>query len=640
MSSFLFAFIWGVVVFFALAGWGWLLGKFLLRKFSPDLAWLEALGLAFSTVVGGLLDLTGAISKTSVTIYLVLGLCLFAAWLFENGLSLFNNARIYFRSLWNKKTLAFLFCLVMAATIFKYTLAVSPGNFNIHDDFQAYFVFPDKMLQTGHLGNDPFSERRMVSMLGGGYFLDTFITAQLGEKNLHLFDQGVMLLALLIIVWALARDVGVPKEHRLMLLLVVLFIDQPVANITSLLAGTVLFLAMGRLFYLTFREKAVPVWARAVLAALITTGLISLKSNFVPAAGILFSLYYFFLFRDAKYNRRVVMEFFLSGLLVLLLLSPWMVSMYQSSGTLFYPLLGKGFFHTVPGSLAAPNAQLFSLDGLARAVYSIQKVLIFALALLAGFYLKSKPDNRTNFYGNLALLISSLLGLAAIIYATGAIDVYRYAFPFLLAAFLALATAALSPASSQRYFSSVNLNMASVVFILVSLVVGSGLAILLDQEKAELASLKFALTNQQLLTPVVAGQHLALQQAVPAGEIILARLDKNYLFDFKRNPVYIIDNPGGVSLPPGMPFFLGSEPLAQYFLSHNIRYLAYSYKNQANFNLQLFGEALGPGIHPWVRSSVRQIFDFQGNLESLGQTRKRIYDDGNNFVLDLSQKTD
>jgi len=32
-------------------------------------------------------------------------------------------------------------------------------------------------------------------------------------------------------------------------------------------------------------------------------------------------------------------------------------------------------------------------------------------------------------------------------------------------------------------------------------------------------------------------------------------------------------------------------------------------------------------------------FDFQDNLDTLGRTRRRIYDDGDIFVLDLATRT-
>src|SRR5262249_32512327 len=67
-------------------------------------------------------------------------------------------------------------------------------NFNRHDDFHAYIVFPRKMIQTGELGRDPFSVRRMVASLGGQSFLHALVLAGLQEQNLHLMEPGIGLL--------------------------------------------------------------------------------------------------------------------------------------------------------------------------------------------------------------------------------------------------------------------------------------------------------------------------------------------------------------------------------------------------------------------------------------------------------------
>ena len=133
-------------------------------------------------------------------------------------------------------------------------------------------------------------------------------------------------------------------------------------------------------------------------------------------------------------------------------------------------------------------------------------------------------------------------------------------------------------------------------------------------------------------------QYKALQSSVPAGEIILARLDRNFLFDFNRNQVYIIDIPGGASPPPGMPSFVGSEKLAQYLAAKGIKYVAYSYGNEARYPRSSVERMLRPHVNPLLRTEVQHSLDFQDNLMDLYKTRKIIYDDGKNFVLDISIK--
>ena len=49
-------------------------------------------------------------------------------------------------------------------------------------------------------------------------------------------------------------------------------------------------------------------------------------------------------------------------------------------------------------------------------------------------------------------------------------------------------------------------------------------------------------------------------------------------------------------------------------------------------------DASKPESRPWLRNLVNKTFDFQDNLTELGNSRKRIYDDGKFFALDLNSK--
>ena len=122
--------------------------------------------------------------------------------------------------------------------------------------------------------------------------------------------------------------------------------------------------------------------------------------------------------------------------------------------------------------------------------------------------------------------------------------------------------------------------------------------------------------------------------SIPAGRVILTRLDKPFLLDFRRS---LMDQAGEASLPPGMPLFQGSEPLASYLIAKSIRYVAYSYGDEVGFT-RYFSYMLSPYNNVWGRTIAQSTYDVQDNLTELGKTRKRIYDDGKSFVLDLQQR--
>jgi hypothetical protein len=105
--------------------------------------------------------------------------------------------------------------------------------------------------------------------------------------------------------------------------------------------------------------------------------------------------------------------------------------------------------------------------------------------------------------------------------------------------------------------------------------------------------------------------------------------------NFKKHTIWIADFRGTASLPPGMPSFKGEEGLADYLVSHSIRYVAYSYANEANFPRHFFEPKLIPNKNKWLENQAVNTFEFQDSLQKLGESRKRIYDDGENFVIDL-----
>lgn len=88
-----------------------------------------------------------------------------------------------------------------------------------------------------------------------------------------------------------------------------------------------------------------------------------------------------------------------------------------------------------------------------------------------------------------------------------------------------------------------------------------------------------------------------------------------------------------------MPYKKGGEPLAVYLLAHSIRYVAYSYADHALNTKEDVAVRLVPNFNSWIRSEAENALDFQDNLDELGKTRNRIFDDGKIFVLDLAVKT-
>ena len=96
---------------------------------------------------------------------------------------------------------AIIICVILILILLaQYATWVVAAPFNESDDLQSYFVFPQKMLQTGHQGADPYSERRIIASLGGQWFLVAIALAHAPEPFAHLIEPGLGILLLLALI--------------------------------------------------------------------------------------------------------------------------------------------------------------------------------------------------------------------------------------------------------------------------------------------------------------------------------------------------------------------------------------------------------------------------------------------------------
>lgn len=313
---------------------------------------------------------------------------------------------------------------------------------------------------------------------------------------------------------------------------------------------------------------------------------------------------------------------------------PWMLSMRQSSGTLLYPLLGKGYHQSVYGNSLSPYSEVTPSSSAVLIVRHMTDPPSLVLVGLGLLYLLARRWRISGREPTLSLLAAAFLGKIALTLATGGNAVHRYSFPFVMPAVIVLLAELVScwqasePAEVRSLCGAAFPAWAVAAFLLGFFWDGSRL-MYLDCFRNIAQGLK----NVPLVSGSEIDAYEKLQQSVPRGETFLARLDKPFLLDFRRNTVFLMDQPGEASPPPGMPLFHGPEPLASY-LTKSIRYVAYSYGDEAGFT-RYFSYRLSPYNNLWDRTHAQHTFDVQDNLAELGKTRRRIFDDGKNFVLDL-----
>ncbi|MDD2757936.1 MAG: hypothetical protein PHD72_00990 [Patescibacteria group bacterium] len=635
MSSYFLVFFAGLALLLAFAGLGQIVTFLFFNKKRLDFGLYVILGVAIFMIIGGYLNLFEMISRTTLWSLLSLGLLVTLGLFIKN----IKTTVGYLIGVWafikNNKKFAAVAAVVFLIILARYATAVSFFPFHGSDDYHGYLVFPAKMIQTGHLGEDPFSERRIAPSLGGGHLLNATVLSFASFKNLHLVDNGIGLLLLIILLLECFKDAKLNKNASLLIIFLVSIIPSPSVNATCFLLAAAFFFAIFRI--LCFTRDLSRSQLTAVLC-LTVSALVVLKTNLIIPAAFLFCC--FFCLTFYRQNKKIIL---LNALLVLALfavaLVPWMISMLESSGTLFYPFLGAGYHGASYGNFAGPHLTL-NVYSIIRVAVEIFACLNVTLPLIILGYLTFKNTN-VNRRMLLCIFVSSLVGIAAVIYGVGAYSLGYYIFSFVVPTILILLVSLLK--ENKSVLNDVGKYSIYAMMVAVFMLgVYIQKAIVWEGEFERNISfdngVKIGLLNTEMISAEELGQYKSLQNSVPPQEIILARLDRNFLFDFKRNNIFIIDLPGGSSLPPGLPFREGSEKMADYLLSVGVKYVAYSYGNEANFTKEANSGMLRVHVNPWLRAETEHSFDFQDNLMELYKNRKVLYDDGKNFMLDLSVK--
>jgi len=632
MHSYLLGFFAGIFIIVSLAGWGVLVVSILRTDSSSGFGFDGAVGLAFSTSVGGVLNLAQVISPRVVWAYLLIGLLL-AVYFY--GIKQARGIRDGMASAWTyfgqRKLLAIVVFFLAVVTFIKYSTVVSPGVFHPHDDYHAYFVFPEEMLQTGTLGQDPFSERRVVSSLGGNYFVDTFPLVVTGKyQSMRLLDEGVSFVLLLILLGEITYRRKIAGYWVLAVMLGAAVTPGAVSNITCVYGGTLLMILV---FELLDTKGTDPGLNHAALLAIVFAGLMSLKTTFAPVAGILFISFYWFQWARIPNKGKALKSAAFCALFIFVLLVPWMIDSHRSSGTFFYPILGKGFHGSKYGTYLLPTAHmgiwnlLGFFDGL---VHPIGGILAMEACLIWLAFRLKKGDRLVE----LIIVINLVIDVVFIGIGIGGVQTYRYTFALLFAVALFLLIKELAFSGS---LPSLSFGERVAPILLLGVLIGGGFdQFMLFEKWVGFTQFLNSFTERNIVSPAEVAEYRDMQLSVPPGQKILVRLDKNFLLDFRRNIIYINDLPGGASLPPGIPIFKGPDAVADYLIQHGIRYLAYSYGDEAAFSRRDYSDRMKPNVNIWLRRGAQIGFDFQDNCVLLGKSRKKLYDDGHMFVLDLA----
>jgi hypothetical protein len=625
LLHFIEALLWCALLFLSIAGYGAaLLLLFGLRR--PSVALAATSGVGVVIFLGGCLNLIQAITTPVLLTLIVLGLL--AAVLFRVTIAEPDAQKEPGSPQISSSSTVTLLLLLLAVIFFaRLGGSVHAGQYQASDDYNYYLAAPVKMLQLHHYTADPFSERRIMTSIGGSYFLQTMVLAALPLANVQMADRTLGLLLLAFMAYGLANEFHLTRVQRVIFALLVIFTPQLQFNLTFVLLPSALFFG---LVYLAANRKLSADHPRllALLLGIVTGAVATTKSTYLPHGVIFVACIALFHWRRRGFPAGVQTLLF-AALGAFLVMAPWMIAHHATSGTFFYPTLGPGYEYTAYGLYPAPSGAGISVI--------LHKVIPFCIPLLLLLVVEWILGDRDE-QGEAILALSAAAFSAALLVgiATGGDSVRRYNYPCMLPALVLLyvvfSRRANAIPTARRWPL---LQACTVIFVVVG-----ALSIWGNRLSNELMQipwgLKFALTDTPIVPPNVQAEYAAVQQAIPTDAPALASVDNPFLFDFRTHSISIADYPGAASLPPGWPSHQDGEALARYLLANHLRYLVYDYGYFAASDREAPHVIADTSRTQWIHSEARMALRSHQQYAELAGSRVHLYDDGNIYVLDLA----
>lgn len=566
---------------------------------------------------------------------IILGICFAVFDLFLNQIRLSKKKVLLKAVLLEYKkiaAIAFIIFFVLA-----YCINMLFHDFNRGDDYSSYLIFPIRILAEGFSGGDAFNLRGIEHGLGGGDYINALILSISNVASLHLAEAsiGLILLGLLCVDQVRMTTNGFWQAYCAFVVGCIAAIFAQYTNVTPILTGC----AIG--FGMLMVGQRMPSHFSPILAGFLGAfcgGLITLKGNLLAPA--LMFLGVIFLTRILQHRKASVLaEIAIAALSCCLILLPWMLASHENHGTLFYPLLGKGF--TYSGGFALVPQALFW-----GAVREFIPLYSLTLAGVLVFWVRSTNKDLTRF----TLVLFAATIVSTIVLAFTPAGMYRYCYVILATPCIYVLVNNLCILNSPITKILFGLSIQSTRYLIYLIVFVS--SVLMIHQTKRLGTHLFRdalylrymtvdpkkLPDIDMLSPQLkdnAARYSTIQQLIPAGERLIAQVEVPFLFDYGRNQIWVMDYPGSAG-PEPLPHQGSPEDLAVYLRKHGIRYLAHSYqawftRTQSDYYIKY---ELNPS-YDWNKGMVERELRVNKQLLSLHEMYQTIYDDGKDRLIDL-----
>jgi hypothetical protein len=407
------------------------------------------------------------------------------------------------------------------------------------DDTPAYWAFVRELTQRGSF-DQAFSFRRMVAY-GGQTVLQAVVGLGVPLRSLNVFDDGICPLLLAGILLQLGRRQWLAIAAALL----VAVTPTTALNSASNFSGSLFFV----LLYLTLRFASETDARRGgVLTGLAAAGLCTLRHSYIPGCAALLAagaLVHLGARGDGRSWRQRLAFALGAGVAFAAALAPWSLASLIASHTPLFPLF-HGTYRGGGVDLGVGDSSW--LEGLQRILEEklpMTELIFLFMAILA---LGSRMSRGALGPVALGTLISTV-ALAKAAPHNPNDDVRYLAAPWvgLVVAFYCEAVAR-APRATGRHRVRDQLFLAVVATVTVAVqlapVLAPGIAAYIQNDKLRKSWPEWG--GEQTIRRAA----LDLQDHIPAGATVLAACDREYLFNFRRNKILLVDLPTVASPVP------------------------------------------------------------------------------------------
>ena len=632
LGRFVYAVVWGWLLLVGFTGWGRCAGRIFRVERLPT-AVSCSLGIAVVILLGGILNLLHAITVPTIFLIVAIGLVLYFLLREERP----DNYR--WRESWTQapRMARVLLIVTLAIVALRASATIRLSSFDATDDGSSYLAFPQVMLAYHHFSPGPFSDRHIISSVGGGYWLQACIIAATSLANIAMADRALGLLLLFAAVWDLGIAFGLLVEQIAIIEFLVYLVPQPTANLTFVILPICLLLALLWFILRSDTDAVTSIRKYAFLAGVIGGATVALKSTFLPCVGSFCLVPYLLMYR--RRSKYAIGLPIIAGVGAIVVLVAWMLAMRHTAGTYLFPVLGHGLDHT--------NTGVFGLFKIAKTPRTIVKLFLQGLALvvlsLVAFSLSLRKRHALFCF---SVMIAAALGITAFNLAAGGDSIWRYGFPQFFSAILIYSIGLFALSRDAIDIHRKYTALALAIFPLAGCIFYYDIAGARPQPFRQITwesshygpGLRASLSGRSLSNPTLVFEYRALQAALPGSDIALENIAYPFLLDYKAHKTYLMDWPGAAGPAPGWPFGKNSFALAQYLQQNSVRYVLYDdrYADWADArscqvlaNPQRYSSELY--VLFWMSLLAHQ------QLDALQSRYRAVFDDGKLTAIDLAQ---